>query len=38
LERYPGDEWVDMGRNRYDLDTAIKKLRIVSDYAKKIKN
>jgi mannan endo-1,4-beta-mannosidase len=44
LERYPGDEWVDMvgmdnygdmGRNRYDLDTAILKLRIVSDYAVK---
>jgi mannan endo-1,4-beta-mannosidase len=44
LERYPGDEWVDMlgmddyadfGRDRYDLPTGIKKLRIVSDYAKK---
>ncbi len=44
LERYPGDEWVDMvgmdnygdmGRNRYDLDTAALKLRIVSDYARK---
>ena len=42
LERYPGDEWVDMvgmdnyadlGRDRYDLDTAYKKLKIVSDYA-----
>ena len=40
----PGDEWVDMvgmdnygdmGRNRYDLDTAALKLKIVSDYAKK---
>ncbi len=44
LERYPGDEWVDMvgmdnygdmGRNRYDLDTAALKLKIVSDYGKK---
>lgn len=45
LERYPGDEWVDMvgmdnygdmGRNgRYSLDTAAMKLRIVSDYARK---
>jgi mannan endo-1,4-beta-mannosidase len=44
LERYPGDEWVDMvgmdnygdmGRNRYDLDTAALKLKIVSDYALK---
>lgn len=44
LERYPGDAWVDllgmdnygdMGRDRYDLDAAIKKLRILSDYAKK---
>lgn len=44
LERYPGDEWVDMvgmdnyadfGRDRYDLDAGVKKLRIVSDYAKK---
>ena len=42
LERYPGDEWVDMvgmdnyadmGRDQYDLETATKKLRIVSDYA-----
>lgn len=42
LERYPGDDWVDMvgmdnyadlGRDRYDLETAIKKLKIVSDYA-----
>lgn len=44
LERYPGDQWVDMvgmdnygdmGRNRYDLDTAALKLKIVSDYALK---
>ncbi len=42
LERYPGDEWVDMvgmdnygdmGRDRYDLQTAARKLKIVSDYA-----
>jgi mannan endo-1,4-beta-mannosidase len=44
LERYPGDEWVDMvgmdnygdmGRDRYDIETASMKLKIVSDYAKK---
>ncbi len=44
LERYPGNQWVDMvgmdnygdlGRNRYDLDTAALKLKIVSDYARK---
>jgi len=45
LERYPGDDWVDlvgtdnygdMGRdNRYNLDAAILKLKIVSDYATK---
>ena len=44
LERYPGDEYVDMmgvdnygdmGRDRYDLETATKKLKIVSDYALK---
>jgi mannan endo-1,4-beta-mannosidase len=44
LERYPGDEWVDMvgmdnyadfGRDRYDIPTGVKKLKIVSDYAKK---
>jgi mannan endo-1,4-beta-mannosidase len=45
LERYPGDEWVDMvgldnygdmGRdNRYDLEAASRKLKIVSDYARK---
>ncbi|KAF0237674.1 MAG: mannan endo-1 [Prolixibacteraceae bacterium] len=42
LERYPGDEWVDMvgmdnygdmGRDRYAPDVASKKLKIVSDYA-----
>jgi mannan endo-1,4-beta-mannosidase len=42
LERYPGDEWVDMvgmdnygemGRDGYNLDAAISKLKIVSDYA-----
>lgn len=45
LDRYPGDEWVDMvgvdnygdfGRDgRYNLDAGIKKLKIVSDYAVK---
>jgi mannan endo-1,4-beta-mannosidase len=44
LERYPGDEWVDMvgmdnygdmGRDRYAIDTAAFKLKIVSDYALK---
>lgn len=45
LERYPGDAWVDMvgvdnygdmGRDkRYDIDAAILKLKIVSDYALK---
>ncbi len=44
LERYPGDEWVDMvgmdnygdmGRDGYNLERAAKKLMIVSDYAKK---
>ncbi|MGV8878738.1 MAG: glycoside hydrolase family 26 protein [Sphingobacteriaceae bacterium] len=43
LERYPGDQWVDlvgmdnygdMGRDRYALDLAAKKLQIISDYAK----
>jgi mannan endo-1,4-beta-mannosidase len=42
LERYPGDEWVDMvgmdnygdmGRDRYNLERASRKLKIVSDYA-----
>jgi len=47
LERYPGDQWVDMvgmdnyadmGRDgRYSLDTAALKLRIISDYARKNK-
>lgn len=45
LERYPGDEWTDMvgmdnygdfGRDgKYDVAAGIKKLKIVSDYAKK---
>jgi mannan endo-1,4-beta-mannosidase len=44
LERYPGDEWVDMvgmdnygdmGRDGYKLEAAAHKLKIVSDYAKK---
>ena len=44
LERYPGDEWVDMvgmdnygdmGRDGYMLDAAMRKLKIVSDYAVK---
>jgi mannan endo-1,4-beta-mannosidase len=44
LERYPGDEWVDMvgmdnygdmGRDGYNLDRAVKKLKIVSNYADK---
>lgn len=44
LNRYPGDEWVDMvgmdnygdmGRDGYALDKASKKLKIISDYAKK---
>ncbi|HUR12367.1 MAG TPA: glycosyl hydrolase, partial [Flavitalea sp.] len=45
LERYPGDEYVDMvgiddygdmGRDgRFDIPGAVKKLQIVSDYAKK---
>src|SRR5690606_13604638 len=45
LERYPGDEWVDMvgmdnygemGRDGgYDIASATRKLRIVSDYARK---
>ena len=46
LDRYPGDEWVDMvgmdnyadmGRDRYDIEDAAKKLKIVSDYARKAK-
>ncbi|MGV3539581.1 MAG: glycoside hydrolase family 26 protein [Rufibacter sp.] len=44
LERYPGDEWVDMvgmdnygdmGRDRYAIDVAAQKLKIISDYARK---
>lgn len=44
LERYPGDEWVDMvgmdnygdmGRDGYQPEVAAKKLKIVSDFAKK---
>jgi mannan endo-1,4-beta-mannosidase len=44
LDRYPGDEWVDllgvdnygdMGRDGYHLDAAAAKLKIVSDYAAK---
>lgn len=45
LERYPGDAWVDLvgmdnyadfGRNgRYNLAAGIRKLKIVSDYARK---
>jgi len=47
LERYPGDEWVDMvgvdnygdfGRyGHYDLDAGFKKLKIVNDFALKSK-
>jgi mannan endo-1,4-beta-mannosidase len=44
LERYPGDKWVDMvgmdnygdmGRDGYAIDNAVRKLKIVSDYAMK---
>lgn len=44
LERYPGDEWVDMvgvdnygdmGRDGYRIEAATSKLKIVSDYAAK---
>ena len=44
LERYPGDEWVDMvgmdnygdmGRDGYRPEVAAQKLKIASDYAKK---
>lgn len=44
LERYPGNEWVDMvgmdnygdmGRDGYDLENAAKKLKIVSGFALK---
>ena len=44
LERYPGDQWVDMvgmdnygdfGRDgRYNVEAGIKKLKVVSDYAR----
>jgi mannan endo-1,4-beta-mannosidase len=47
LDRYPGDEWVDMlgmdnygdmGRDgHYDLEAAVRKLTVVSDYAVKTK-
>lgn len=47
LERYPGNEWVDMvgmdnygdmGRdNKYNLEAAVRKLTIVSKYAKRNK-
>lgn len=46
LDRYPGNEWVDMvgmdnygdlGRNRTSIDTAALKLKIVSDFAVKNK-
>jgi len=46
LERYPGNEWVDllgtdnygdMGRDGYKLDLAVSKLKIVSDLAQKNK-
>lgn len=44
LDRYPGDAFVDMvgmdnygdmGRDKYDIETATKKLKIVSDFAQK---
>ncbi|SKB74995.1 glycoside hydrolase family 26 protein [Dyadobacter psychrophilus] len=45
LERYPGNEWVDMvgmdnygdfGRDgKYNLEAGLKKLKIISDYGKK---
>ncbi|HEY0742914.1 MAG TPA: glycosyl hydrolase [Chryseosolibacter sp.] len=44
LDRYPGNEWVDMvgmdnygdmGRDGYRIDSAIRKLKIVSDFALK---
>ena len=45
LDRYPGDGWVDLvgmdnyadfGRNgKYNLDAGVRKLKIVSDYARK---
>lgn len=42
LDRYPGNKWVDMvgmdnygdmGRDKYDLEKAAKKLKIISDFA-----
>ena len=46
LDRYPGDDWVDMlgvdnygdwGRDgRYDVEAGTKKLKIISDYALKV--
>ena len=46
LERYPGDDWVDMvgmdnygdfGRDgKYNIEAGLKKLKIVSDYALKV--
>jgi mannan endo-1,4-beta-mannosidase len=44
LERYPGNDWVDMvgfddyadfGRDKYDLEAGLRKLTVVSDFAKK---
>ncbi|MBV5314185.1 MAG: beta-mannosidase [Prolixibacteraceae bacterium] len=44
LDRYPGNKWVDMvgmdnygdmGRDKYDLEKAAKKLKIISDFALK---
>lgn len=45
LDRYPGDNWVDMvgmdnygdfGREgKYDLEAGVRKLKVISDYAKK---
>lgn len=44
LDRYPGDEWVDMvgmdnygemGRDKYDLKSVTLKLKIISDFAQK---
>lgn len=44
LERFPGKKWVDMvgmdnygdmGRDKYDLETASEKLKIISDFARK---
>jgi mannan endo-1,4-beta-mannosidase len=47
LDRYPGDAWVDMlgtdnygdfGRDgKYNLEAGLKKLQIISEYAKKAK-